>query len=256
MDTDCREGWRGVTHTSVVTHATHELPTARNAQRAFTLNAAIAWAGIVLTVLLSALGWYRAAPVDPGMYGDTPAGAAGALARVSDTLSYFTIWSNIAVAVTMTLLARAPGLDTLARRVLRISSLLMITVTALVYHVVLAPNIDVEGWSLITDPLLHTLTPLLTVVVWVVWGPRGWITARLLPLSLAVPLLWTVWMLARGAVIDAYPYDFANVVDLGYALVARNLTLVLVFALVLAALFWGIDVVLLRRRRSATLASA
>jgi hypothetical protein len=163
-------------------------------------------------------------------------------------LSYFTIWSNIAVGVAVTLLAMDPDKDTVARRVLRLSSLLMITVTAIVYQVVLAPGIDVEGWSLLTDPILHAVTPLVTVVVWAVWGPRGWITARLLPGALAVPLLWILWMLARGAVVDAYPYGFANVAGLGYAVVARNLTLVLLFALGLAAAFWRLDVVLRRRR--------
>ena len=237
-------------HTAIVTDQIEDTQTTHNAKRAFAVNAAIAWTGVVLTVLFSALGWYRDAPVDPGIYGDTPDGAAGALARVSDTLSYFTIWSNITVAVVMTMLARNPRLDTVVRRALRLASLLMITVTALVYHLVLAAAIDVEGWSLITDPLLHTITPLVTVVVWGVWGPRGWITARLLPLSLAVPLLWTVWMLARGAVIDAYPYGFANVAELGYPVVVRNLALVLLFTLVLAAVFWGIETLLQRRRHS------
>lgn len=232
-----------------MTNATDEMQTTRNAQRAFTVNAVVAWTGVVLTVLLSALGWYRDAPVDPGMYGDTPDGAAGVLARLTDTLSYFTIWSNLVVAITMTLLTRSPGLDTLLRRVLRLSSLLMITVTALVYHVVLAPVTDVAGWSLLTDPILHTITPLQTVVIWIVWGPRGWINARLLPYSLIIPLLWIVWMMARGAVIDAYPYGFANVYVLGYAVVVRNLGFVLLFALVLAAVFWGIEMVLARRQR-------
>jgi hypothetical protein len=219
----------------------------RTARHAFTVNAAVAWLGVALTVLLSTLGWYRDVPVEPGLYGDTAAGAAGALSRLTDTLSYFTIWSNIAVAVAVTLLALDPSRDTTARRVLRLSSLLMITVTAIVYQVVLAPTIDVAGWALLTDPLLHAVTPLVTVVVWAVWGPRGWATARLVPWALVVPALWICWMLARGAVVDAYPYGFVNVVDLGYAAVARNLVLVLLFALGLAAVFWRLDVVLRRR---------
>ncbi|HXH79585.1 Pr6Pr family membrane protein [Nocardioides sp.] len=231
-----------------MTDTTAQTQTSRTAHRAYAINAGVAWTGVVLTVLFSALGWYADAPVEPGLYGDTPDGAAGALARVADTLSYFTIWSNIAVAVAVTLLALDPLRDTVARRVLRLSSLLMITVTAIVYQVVLAPGIDVEGWSLLTDPILHAVTPLVTVVVWAVWGPRGWITARLLPGALAVPLLWIVWMLARGAVLDDYPYGFANVVELGYATVARNLFFVLLFALALAAIFWRVDIVLRKRR--------
>ena len=197
---------------------TTDVPTpSRTARHAFAVNAAVAWLGVVLTVLLSTLGWYRAVPVDPGLYGDTPGGAAGALSRLTDTLSYFTIWSNVAVGVAVTLLALDPARDTMLRRVLRLSSLLMITVTAIVYQVVLAPTIDVAGWSLLTDPLLHAVTPLVTVVVWAVWGPRGWATAWLVPWALVVPALWIGWMLARGAVFDAYRYGFVNVVVLGFA---------------------------------------
>jgi hypothetical protein len=217
------------------------------ARRAWALNAAVAWLGVVLTLTISGLGWYDERPPDPGLYGDTGEGLRGVVSRLTDSLSYFTIWSNVVVAVSLTLLARGPGRDTVVRRVLRLDGLLMITITAIVYQVLLAPSIDVTGWSLLTDPILHVVTPLLTVAVWAVWGPRGWITARLLPAALVVPLLWIVWMLARGAVIDSYPYGFANVAELGYASVAVTLSFILVFGVVVAAAFWGGEVLLRRR---------
>ena len=223
-------------------------PSAR-ARTAYAVNAAVAWFGVVATLLVSALDGYARLPVTAGLYGDTASGAAGAAARVTDTLSYFTIWSNVVVAVSLTLLLARPLRDTLLRRVLRLSGLLMITVTAIVYQVLLAPAVTVVGWSRLTDPVLHVVTPLLTVVVWAVWGPRGWITRREVPLALVVPLAWIGWMLARGAVVDAYPYGFANVAELGYATVATTLVVILVFGLVVAAVFWGAERVLQRRRR-------
>ena len=180
-------------------------PLTPRTRTALLVNAVVASTGVVLTVLLSGFGWYRRAPVDPGLYGDTPLGAAGALPRLVDTLSYFTIWSNIVVAVGVSLLLARPLRDTPVRRALRLSGLLMITITAIVYQVLLAPAVDVEGWSLLTDPILHVVTPALTVVVWLVWGPRGWVDARVVLAALVVPLLWIGWMLARGAVVDAYP---------------------------------------------------
>lgn len=218
------------------------------AHTAYAVNAGIAWIGIAATLLISALDGYARVPVELGLYGDTTPGAAGALARVVDTLSYFTIWSNVVVAISVTLLLARPLRDTLAIRVLRLSGLLMITVTAIVYQVLLAPTVDIEGWSLLTDPILHVVTPLLTVVVWAVWGPRAWITRREVPLALVIPLVWIGWMLVRGSVVDAYPYDFANVEDLGYASVATTLVFILVFGLVVAAAFWGIERLLLRRQ--------
>lgn len=222
-------------------------PTA-TARRAFALNAAVAWLGLALTIVLSALGSYGEIPVEVGLYGDTPDGMAGVFSRLADTLSYFTIWSNVVVAISATMLLQRPLRDTLVRRVLRLDALLMITITAIVYQALIAPSVDVEGWSLLTDPILHIVTPLLTVVIWVVWGPRGWISARLVPLALIVPLMWIVWMLLRGIVVDAYPYGFANVTALGYASVFVTLAVILVFGVVVAAAYWGVDALLRRRR--------
>lgn len=239
--------------------ATHPVPgpttpTSDPARTAYAVNAGVAWLGIVTTLVVSALDGYERVPVEAGLYGDTATGAAGTLARVTDTLSYFTIWSNVVVAVSLTLLLARPLRDTLARRVLRLSGLLMITVTAIVYQVLLAPAATIVGWSRLTDPVLHVVTPLLTVVVWAVWGPRGWITRREVPLALVIPLVWIVWMLVRGAVVHAYPYGFANVEDLGYGPVALTLVVILGFGLVVAAVFWGLERALLRRGSARALA--
>lgn len=228
------------------------IPLARAARPALAVNAAVAWTGVVLTAVISTLGGYAERPVEPGLYGDTPDGFVGAGARLLDTLSYFTIWSNVVVAVSVTLLALHPGRDTLLRRVLRLDGLLMIMVTAIVYQVLLAPSVDLTGWSLLTDPILHVVTPLLTMLVWLVWGPRGWITLRLVPAALVVPALWVVWMLGRGAVIGSYPYDFADVSTLGYGTVLRTLALILVFALVVAGTLWAVDTLLRRGREAST----
>jgi len=214
--------------------------------RAWAVVAVVAWFGVVATVLLSGLGWYAQIPPEPGLYGDTGDGAYGVLQRVVDTFSYFTIWSNIVVAVTATLLAR--GSDGRRTQVLLLDALLMITVTGIVYQLLLAPSIDVQGWSLLTDPVLHVVTPLLTLAVWAWAGPRGWLTVHLLPLSLVVPLLWVVWMLARGAVIDAYPYAFVAANERGYPAALATIAAILVFGLVVAAVLTAVDRVLSRRR--------
>lgn len=97
----------------------------------FAINAAVAWTGVVLTLLISGFGGYEPLPIEGNLYGDHPSGLAGAVSRLSDTLSYFTIWSNIVVAVSLTMLALQPRLDTPVRRVLRLAGVLMITITAI-----------------------------------------------------------------------------------------------------------------------------
>ncbi len=223
------------------------------ARAAYAVNAVVAWTGLVLTVAFSALGWYRETTPEPGLYGGHPGGAAGALARVVDTLSYFTIWSNVVVAVSVTMLLARPLGATTVRRVLRLAGLLMIVVTGIVYQVLLAPAADIQGWSRLTDPILHVLTPLLTVLVWLVWGPRGWVGGRTVLAAMLLPSAWIGWMLARGAVVDAYPYGFVNVVDVGYAAAAQTLAAIVLFGLLVAVVLWAVDVVLTRvaaRRRA------
>lgn len=216
------------------------------ARIAHAVTAFLAWAGVVMTVVISAFGAYERGFWEPHLYGIHPDGAAGVVSRLGDTLSYFTMWSNIVVALSATLLALAPQAVTPARRALRLSGLLMITITAIVYALILAPDDVVVGWSRITNPLQHLLVPGVTLLVWLIWGPRGWFTARTVAASLLIPLAWVAWMLGRGAVIDAYPYGFVNVATLGYPRVALTLLVILAFALLVAAAFRLVDRLLRR----------
>lgn len=223
--------------------------TSELARTAYGLNAGLAWLGVGLTLVISAFGGYEPTPVTGHLYGTHPEGVAGAVSRVSDTLSYFTIWSNVVVAIALTLLSRRPSRDTALRRVLRLDSLLMITITAIVYAVLLAPSAVVVGWSRLTDPILHQVTPAVTVLVWLAFGPRRWISWRVLLASMGIPLMWVAWMLGRGAVVGAYPYDFADVGTRGYPAVAATLAGILVFGIIVAAVFWGIDAAISRVTR-------
>lgn len=213
-------------------------------------NAVLAWGGVLLTLVLSTVGAFTTAPAEPGLYGAHPMGLGGAWSRLSDSLSYFTIWSNIAVAVSTTLLATRPDLDTFWRRVLRIDGVLMITITAIVYAVLLAPTDVVEGWSRLTNPWLHVVTPAVTIVVWLLVGPRGRVTWRVVLASLALPLAWIVWMLLRAAATGAYPYAFLNIAHHGLGPVVTTLAAILLFGVALAAVYWGVDALLVRGRRT------
>jgi len=85
--------------------------------------------------------------------------------------------------------------------------------------------------------------------VWLIVGPRGWINPRVIALSFVLPIAWLVFALIRGAIIDAYPYPFVDVVTNGYGTVMINVVGIVVFALILNLIFWGLDR-LLRTRRS------
>lgn len=236
---------------SRLTNNVRDVRTATTAARtAYGINAVLAGGGFLLVLTLSGLGQYAdVAPVG-NVYGPPyPPGLAGAWSRMSDTVSYFTEWSNVVVAVTMWLLWRAPGKDGYWRRVLRADSLLMITVTAIVYALLLAPGDETTGWSLLTNPLQHIVVPAVTVLVFLIWGPRGWFSWRVVAGALIIPMAWIIWMLVRGAVVGAYPYEFVDPVAHGSAAVAATIGQILAFGVIVALLYWGIDILLRRGSR-------
>ncbi|MBC9956598.1 Pr6Pr family membrane protein [Yimella sp. cx-51] len=218
------------------------------ARRAHLLTAVVAWVGVVLVAVLSATGSF-APPKDivGHLFGVHPSGFAGAMSRLVDTLSYFTVWSNIVVAIAFTLLARRPNANSLVQRVLLLDALLMITITTVVYWALLAAKDTWSGWSVITSPLQHLMVGMLAIGSWAIYGPRGWLRFNLLPYALIIPMVWIVWTLSRGMVIDAYPYDFTDVATLGYVGVAIRLVVILAIGMAIAALYCAID---RRRARS------
>ena len=92
--------------------------------------------------------------------------------RLGRLVSYFTIQSNLLVAVTAVQLARDPLRDGRWWRPVRAAALVGITVTGLVHFVLLRPLLDLQGASWAADKLLHMAVPLVAVVGWLVAGPR------------------------------------------------------------------------------------
>lgn len=229
--------------------ATTRLPIATTSnpgwrQVLFSINAVVAWLGIIASIVLSAGGFYPGDVTVPSQLGYAN---PGAFSRLADSFSYFTIWSNITVAIVLTVLALRPTYDTPVFRVLRLDSVLMITVTGLVYAVVLAPDAKLQGWEYLSNTLIHIATPLITLAVWGIAGPRGWIRWSTVGYALILPLVWVTYTLIRGAVISGYPYPFIDVIQHGYGTVFINVAAITALGLLLCAAALGIDRLLARR---------
>ena len=133
------------------------------------------------------------------------------LTRLGRLVSYFTIQSNLLVAVTAAQLARDPFRDGRWWRAVRVAAVVGITVTGLVHFVLLRPLLDLEGLSLVADKLLHMVVPVVAVLGWLVAGPRPRAPWRDALPALAWPVAWLVWTLLVGAVTGWYPYPFLDV---------------------------------------------
>lgn len=171
--------------------------------------------------------------------------SSGALPAVSTRLirffSFFTVESTVLVVIVAATLAVRPARDGRVWRVLRLQSLFGITVTGIVYATLLRGVVDLHGAAAVTNALLHYVAPSMTVLGWVLFGPRPRVDERTLVVSLVWPALYIAYTFAHGAVTDWYPYPFVDVTVLGYVTVLRNGVGLIVLLLGVGSVFRWLD---------------
>jgi hypothetical protein len=166
--------------------------------------------------------------------------------RVFNVFCFFTIQSNLIVGVTSLLLALNPHRSSTVFKAFRLTGLVAITVTGIVFHAVLARLLDLESWGLVANNLVHTVVPVMAVLGWLMFGPRGLTSRRVVWLSVLFPIAWLIFVLIRGPIVHFYPYPFVDVIKLGYVRVLINCVWVSVLYLGLAAGFTALDTRLAR----------
>jgi hypothetical protein len=108
-------------------------------------------------------------------------------------------------------------------------------------HLLLASLQTLEGLPLLADTLLHYVTPALFVAWWLAFQPKGQLRYANIPVMILPTCIWTVWAMARGAVIGEYPYPILNAAKLGYGQVAINCVFVLAGLVVIYLIVVTID---------------
>jgi hypothetical protein len=104
-----------------------------------------------------------------------------------------------------------------------------------VYHVALSSVLDLDGVAQLANQLVHTVVPILAVVGWLIFGPRGLTSGRVAKWSVLFPLLWLTFTLIRGSLIHWYPYPFIDVSKIGYGKALLNCIWVSILLIGLAA---------------------
>ncbi|GAA4741595.1 Pr6Pr family membrane protein [Modestobacter marinus] len=172
---------------------------------------------------------------------ETAGGRTTAVTELIRWLSLFTVGSNVLVLIAATSLALEPLRSGRLWRVLLLDALLAITVTGLVFSVLLAPTVDPSGVTVWTNLVLHYLSPLAMVVGWLVFGPRPRITGGTVAWAMLYPVAWIGWTMVHGAESRWYPYFFLNARDLGLAVALRNTAGVVLLALAFLLVYWAAD---------------
>jgi hypothetical protein len=205
--------------------------TPARARQVHLVVAAVAWFALVLQLVLVLQGGRVLDETDP----------PGLVARIYRYFAYFTIQSNILVALTSTMLVRDPARDGAGFRVVRLAALVGITVTGLVHFVLLRPLLHLDGADWLCDKLLHLVVPILAVVVWAVAGPRPRASLRVAAYALVWPIVWTVWTLVFGQVDGWFPYPFLDPAEDGWGAVGVACAGITVLFLLLFALYTWLD---------------
>ena len=206
-----------------------------------------AWIGFGGSLIVNTFDLVPEGKIDPNLFGPHKPGMAGALTRVIDLFGYFTIWSNALVVISVTALFLNPKRSDKRFMLLRNTSLLMILMTGILYHLLIAPTAHPQSWNVYTNAFQHYITPILTVLIWLFVGPRRWFNLRMTISVFAIPTAYLLYTFIRGAIIDRYPYGFFNVIKYGYASVGTTLIMIYIAGYILALLFLALDKLLSKK---------
>lgn len=163
---------------------------------------------------------------------------------VSETIirffSYFTILSNIIVAVCFTaqlFSPHSPAGKFWGSAKTQAAVAVYILVVGIIYNVVLRFLWAPAGLQKIVDELLHTVVPLWFLIYWILFAPKNGLQWRYAFSWLWLPLIYLVYIMIRGAFTNNYPYPFLDAYNHGYPKVVMSSIVILLLFLFLSILF-------------------
>ncbi len=204
------------------------------------------WHGLTAAVAIGALVFQLALIIHGGRVLDESE-PIPLFDRLWHFVSYFTIQSNLLVAVAAVLLTLDPLRDGPGFRALRLAGTVGIAVTGVVHFVLLRPLLDLEGGDYVADKLLHMAVPALAVAGWALFGPRPRVDRAAQAWSIGWPLAYLGYVLVVGGASGWYPYPFLDVDEKGWGHVLGAAVGITVIVLLLIAIATFID----RRARPA-----
>ncbi|GAA3520885.1 Pr6Pr family membrane protein [Aeromicrobium panaciterrae] len=166
---------------------------------------------------------------------------------VVNFFSYFTIQSNILVAIACWLIVIRPDRGGTAFGILRLGGLVGITITGIIFSTILAGAVELDGIDWWTDKGFHYVVPAMAVIGYVFIKPRTRLDKSAL-WFLAWAIAWLAYTLIRAEAgsprylvedgnYSKVPYDFLDVDAHGAGAVAVVSVGVLVIGLALSAFY-------------------
>jgi hypothetical protein len=149
--------------------------------------------------------------------------------------SFFTIQCNLLIAISLTVTLfiplSKPG-TFFSKLSVQSAIALYIFIVALVYNIVLRGLFVLTGWHWFVDNMLHVVIPVLYIAFWLVYRSSGKLKWTDGIYWIAYPLVYLLYSLFRGSMVEWYPYPFLHAGNLGYPTVLINIAMVIVLFLV------------------------
>jgi len=133
-------------------------------------------------------------------------------------LRFFTVITNLAVAIVMTRIALGGKVSAFLLGGITIAILLV----GVVYMTLLRGLLELSGGALLADTLLHKVSPIAMTLWWLLFAPRARLKYNAPPLWALYPLAYFAYAIARGLNGDKYPYPFMDVGKLGWTQTVIN----------------------------------
>lgn len=163
---------------------------------------------------------------------------------IANYFSYFTILSNLAIALSLSIVLifpdSAPG-KFFSRPSSQTAIALYIFIVGLVYSIALRNVWDPKGLQKIADILLHDVIPILYLLFWFLFVPKKTLKWGNAFSWLIFPFAYLLYALIRGVTTGWFSYYFLNFKEYGWGKVSINIILVLLAFLVIAMLLILID---------------
>jgi hypothetical protein len=164
----------------------------------------------------------------------------GTATTIINLLSYFTILTNILVALYSLVLWLRPY-SRLGRFFSKASTstaiLVYILVVGIIYNLALRHIWSPQGWARLADELLHSVIPLGFLLYWFMALPKTRLSYYNAIPWLIYPGLYIIYTFIRGLWMGTYPYPFIDVHLLGYPTVLKNCAVIALSFYALSLLF-------------------
>ena len=197
----------------------------------------------MVRVIVAALAWFALALQFYLVLEPTLKEHRSLFGALESYFSFFTILTNLIVAITLTLSLSASGSRWGKWALLpqtRTAVAVYIAVVGIIYSLLLRATWNPQGWQKVADTILHDVVPIIYVLHWLIFVPKASLRWRETPLWLVYPAVYLIYILVRGAMLGRYPYPFIDLTAQSYESVGLNVVLIFLLFLFVSLAFVGI----------------